>query len=118
MPESYFTAENLHNVHVRYFRIMLKSAKLDAHGQCWINDLSLFYLGILYHPGKNNAIAGSLSRIPREEVTYVLDATEQRKMVQQEEWEDVVAMVQLQSKETVPLRPDTSDIAEIPNWRM
>ena len=55
---------------------VLKSAKLDAHSQRWVNDLSLFELDILYRPGKNNANADALSRITRTEVTCILDATE------------------------------------------
>ena len=44
---------------------VLKRAKLGAHSQRWVNDLSLFELDIIYRPGKNNANADALSRITR-----------------------------------------------------
>ena len=52
---------------------VLKSAKLDAHGQRWVNDLSQCNLEITYRPGKANDNADSLSRIPVEEVHRVFN---------------------------------------------
>lgn len=52
---------------------VLKSAKLDAHGQRWVNDLAQCDLEIVYRPGKTNDNADSLSRIQRREVQLLLD---------------------------------------------
>ena len=52
---------------------VLKSAKLDAHGQRWVNDLAQCDLEIVYRPGKTNGNADSLSRIQRHEVQFLLD---------------------------------------------
>lgn len=52
---------------------VLKSAKLDAHGQRWVNDLSQCDMEISYRPGKSNDNADGLSRIPRDDVRRILD---------------------------------------------
>ena len=54
---------------------VLDKAKLDATGQRWVSDLAVFNLDIVYRPGKSNANADSLSRIPTAEVARILDAT-------------------------------------------
>ena len=57
---------------------VLENAKLDAMGQRWVSDLAVFNLNIIYRPGKSNANADSLSRIPKEEVARILDLTERK----------------------------------------
>lgn len=52
---------------------VLKSAKLDSHGQRWVNDLAQCDLEIVYRPGKTNDNADGLSRIQRHEVQRLLD---------------------------------------------
>lgn len=47
---------------------VLTSAKLDAASQRWIADLASFNFEILYRPGKLNADADGLSRIPNQEI--------------------------------------------------
>lgn len=47
---------------------VLTSAKLDTTSQRWIADLASFNFEILYRPGKLNADADGLSRIPNQEI--------------------------------------------------
>lgn len=54
---------------------VLGKARLDAHGQRWVNDLAQCNLDIEYRPGKSNDNADSLSRISSEEVRRTLDLT-------------------------------------------
>ena len=58
---------------------VLDKAKLDASSQRWVSDLAVFNLDIVYRPGKRNANADSLSRIPSAEVAQILDGTDKRK---------------------------------------
>ena len=53
---------------------VLKSAKLDAHGQRWVNDLSHCDMDIEYRPGKSNDNADGLSRLTSEDVKVILDS--------------------------------------------
>ena len=46
---------------------VLDKAKLDATSQRWVSDIAVFDLDIVYRPGKKNANADSLSRIPSAE---------------------------------------------------
>ena len=57
---------------------VLKKAKLDAHGQRWVSDLSQFKLDIIYRPGHSNCNAHALSRIVRDEVLQIFGAKEDR----------------------------------------
>ena len=43
---------------------MLTSAKLDATGHRWVSELSAYNFNIKYRPGKTNADADGLSRLP------------------------------------------------------
>ena len=54
---------------------VLDKAKLDATSQRWVSDIAIFDLDIVYRPGKSNSNADSLSRIPKAEVTRILDDT-------------------------------------------
>ena len=45
---------------------VLTSAKLNAVGQRWVNELADFHFGIKYKPGKENIDADYLSRHPRD----------------------------------------------------
>jgi hypothetical protein len=45
---------------------VLTSAKLDATGHRWVSELSAYNFTIKYRPGKNNADADGLSRLPQE----------------------------------------------------
>ena len=43
---------------------LFTSAKVNATGQPWVNELSSFSFGIHYKPGIENVVADSLSRYP------------------------------------------------------
>ena len=43
---------------------VLTSAKLDATGHRWLASLAAFHFDIRYRPGRNNADADALSRLP------------------------------------------------------
>ena len=45
---------------------VLSSAKLNATGQRWVNNLADFYLQIHYKPGRTNVDADTLSRFPED----------------------------------------------------
>ena len=45
---------------------ILTTAKLNAHGQRWVNELSDYNFKICYRPGKVNKEADCLSRMPRD----------------------------------------------------
>ena len=53
---------------------VLNSAKLDAHGQRWVNDLSHCDMDIKYRPGKSNDNADGLSRLTADDVMVILDS--------------------------------------------
>jgi hypothetical protein len=48
------------------FKLVLTSAKLDATGHRWLASLAAFHFDIRYRPGRNNANADALSRLPQE----------------------------------------------------
>ena len=45
---------------------VMTTAKLNATGQCWVNDLANYNLEIKYRTGKTNQVADCLSRSPLE----------------------------------------------------
>ena len=45
---------------------VLSSAKLNATGQRWVNELSDFNINIYYKPGRNNTDADVFSRFPED----------------------------------------------------
>ena len=57
---------------------VLTTANVDATGHRWLAALTSYNVSILYRPGKSNADADTLSRIPTNEVNSVtqLDITE------------------------------------------
>ena len=61
---------------------VMKKAKLDAHGQRWVSDLSIFDIDIEYRPGKANTNADALSRISCDRVRQILDETNQGMVTQ------------------------------------
>ena len=50
---------------------VLSSAKLNATGQRWVNELVDFNVNIQYKPGRNNADAAALSRFPEDIKEYI-----------------------------------------------
>ena len=50
---------------------ILSSAKLDATGHRWVAALAAFNFNILYRPGKSNADADALSRLPSQLSNHV-----------------------------------------------
>ena len=50
---------------------VLTTAKLDATGHRWLAAISSYDFSILYRPGKSNADADTLSRIPTNDVNIV-----------------------------------------------
>lgn len=59
-------------------KYVMTSAKLDAHGQRWVSELSMFDFDIQYRQGKCNANADALSRMSSQDVTQVLQTCPQR----------------------------------------
>ena len=49
---------------------VLSSAKLNATGQRWVNELADFNINIHYNPGRNNTDADALSRFPEDIKEY------------------------------------------------
>ena len=49
---------------------VLSSAKLNATGQRWVNELADFNINIHYKPGRNNTDADVLSRFPEDIKEY------------------------------------------------
>ena len=49
---------------------VLSSAKLNATGQWWNNELADFNINIHYNPGRNNTDADALSRFPEDMKEY------------------------------------------------
>ena len=49
---------------------VLSSAKLNATGQRWVNELADFNINIHYKPGRNNTDADALSRFPEDIKEY------------------------------------------------
>ena len=49
---------------------VLSSAKLNATGQRWVNELADFNINIRYKPGRNNTDADALSRFPEDIKEY------------------------------------------------
>lgn len=49
---------------------VLSTAKLNATGQRWVNDLADFNISIHYKPGSNNIDADALSRFPEDIKEY------------------------------------------------
>ena len=78
---------------------VLKKAKLDAHSQRWVSDLSMYDLDIVYRPGKVNTNADALSRITREEVTQIFDQTEKKGVESKDIDTSDVAILNLQFDE-------------------
>ena len=54
----------------------LTSANLNATGLRWVNELADFYFDIRYRPGKSNADADTLSRIPIRFEEYMKSCSE------------------------------------------
>ena len=54
---------------------VLSSAKLNATGLRWVGDLANFRFNIKYRPGKANADADTLSRMPLEMDSYINTCT-------------------------------------------
>ena len=55
---------------------VLTTAKLNATGQRWVNELADFHFDIKYRPGKSNADADTLSRMPVDFQKYMDSCTE------------------------------------------
>ena len=55
---------------------VLTTAKLNATGQRWVNELADFHFDIKYRPGKSNADADTLSRMPVDFEKYMHSCTE------------------------------------------
>ena len=55
---------------------VLTTAKLNATGQRWVNELADFHFDIKYRPGKSNADADTLSRMPIDFEKYMHSCTE------------------------------------------
>ena len=45
----------------------IKSSKLGAAQICWLSELALYHFDIVYHTGKSNLVADTLSRRPEVE---------------------------------------------------
>ena len=56
---------------------VLSSARLNATGQRWVAELADFHFTIKYRPGRNNADADALSRIPVCIEKYITECTEE-----------------------------------------
>ena len=56
---------------------VLSSARLNATGQRWVAELADFHFTIKYRPGKNNADADVLSRMPINIDKYMSECTEE-----------------------------------------
>ena len=55
---------------------ILTSAKLNATGLRWVNELADFHFDIRYRPGKTNADADTLSRMPISFEDYMKSCSE------------------------------------------
>ena len=55
---------------------ILTSAKLNATGLRWVNELADFHFDIKYRPGKSNADADTLSRMPISFEDYMKSCSE------------------------------------------
>uniref|UniRef100_A0A3B3S2Q0 Gypsy retrotransposon integrase-like protein 1 n=1 Tax=Paramormyrops kingsleyae TaxID=1676925 RepID=A0A3B3S2Q0_9TELE len=65
-------------------KYVMTSAKLDATGQRWVAQLSIFDFDVQYRRGQNNLNADALSRMSNQEVTRVLlTCPQQVKVVEQ-----------------------------------
>ena len=56
---------------------VMSSARLNATGQRWVSELADFHFTIKYRPGKNNADADTLSRLPLDMNQYIQHCTEE-----------------------------------------
>ena len=59
-------------------KYVMTTAKLDATGQRWVSQLSMFDFNIQYRQGKCNGNADALSRLSNQEVTQALQTCPQR----------------------------------------
>ncbi|KAF7661328.1 hypothetical protein LDENG_00264150 [Lucifuga dentata] len=59
-------------------KYVMTTAKLDATSQRWVSQLSMFDFNILYHQGRCNANAVSLSRVSNQDVNNALQSCPQR----------------------------------------
>lgn len=55
----------------------MSTAKLNAVGHRWVGELSDFRFGIKYRPGKVNADADTLSRLPLDIDKYMTECMEE-----------------------------------------
>ena len=69
---------------------VLSSARLNATGHRWVAELADFHFTIKYRPGRNNADADTLSRMPLDVERYMGECTEE---VSQEELSTTVTAV-------------------------
>ena len=56
---------------------VLSTAKLNATGCRWVAELADFHITIKYHPGRENTDADSLSRMPVDIETMIVECTEE-----------------------------------------
>lgn len=95
---------------------VLRSAKLDAHGQRWVNDLAQCDLEIAYRPGKANDNADGLSRITRENVRQILDKTSSTQShVSADEHSSYVVRVEVMRPMVDSTNRSSRDSTHIPN---
>lgn len=59
-------------------KYVMSSAKLDATGQRWVSQLSIFDFDIEYRKGKNNANADALPRMSNQDVAIALQSCPQQ----------------------------------------
>ena len=77
---------------------VLTSARLNATGHRWVAELADFNFNIKYRPGKSNADADTLSRLPLDMENYMRTCTTE---VSQAELETTVHAIEAQSQGTV-----------------
>jgi hypothetical protein len=105
---------------------VMTTAKLNATGQCWVNDLANYNLEIKYRTGKSNQVADCLSRSPLEAYeacTETMTAEDLAALydgirAQRDNEEAWVAMVHTQSEPAVTLPGKTMTPTEIKDLQL
>ncbi|PIK48803.1 hypothetical protein BSL78_14341 [Apostichopus japonicus] len=78
---------------------ILTSAKLNATGHRWVAELADYHFSIKYRPGKNNADADTLSRLPLEVETMEKTCSEE---ISPEAMSAIVQMVSTHQHDDAP----------------